>query len=83
MAITDARLNMAQAPQDVDPIQVAAALDNTLINNAPPQPEKPPINQDIAAAQANAAPDPGNNVSNNLISSLFFQAMSFSIDWVF
>ena len=78
MATTDAHLNMAQARQDVDPIQVAATMDNALINNAPAQPAEPTVNQDFAVAQANAAPDPSNNVCINLISGLFFRAVSVS-----
>ena len=51
-----------QVPRDVDPVQVAAALDEAQ------QAQIQPIN-DVAAAQAGQAPNPDSNVS---ISSLSF-----------
>ena len=45
-----------QLPRDVDPVQVAAALDEAR------QAQNQPVN-DVAAAQAGQAPNPDNNVS--------------------
>ena len=50
-----------QVPRDVDPVQVAAALDE------PQQAQNQPGN-DVAAAQAGQAPDPDNNISNSRLS---------------
>ena len=51
---------MAQAPNDVDPNAVVAALDDNL-HDVPQE----PVNHDNHVAQPNAVPDPGNNVSIN------------------
>ena len=53
-----------QVPRGVDPVQVAAALDEAQ------QSQNQPVN-DVAAAQAGHAPNPDNNVGISRLSFLF------------